>query len=452
MKVSQATIRLYLKVSKVLSDGSSPIMLIVSYNKEKKEKSTGFSCVSRYWDKKREEVKKGFSNYIMVNAEIYKLKNLAIESRNRLISSSIDYNVKMIIDGMYVERKIDLKRLEDAIERYKIDKCLRKSTHRNWTYLYNLMSEYKDKDILVSEIDESCVRGFVQWCGRNGISDGVIRMLCGELGAICKYGIGLGLMREDDYPFRVFKYTEKYKVANNILYIHRKTIEFMKEWFLKRVIEVNGDRWSYIDGIEESVCKEKGELFPLYLYLMLYMLQGIAPVDISLLKKANIDVKVIKGNDYWSIDLKRQKTNKAVPIRIKRHVRYNEVMMGLALMFVEGEYFLPIIQDSHSDIEIQKTRAHWVFKCCMKKLYVFWKSINADIIRHNVQEKDDIPTIDEKCTYYSARHSYATHYMEKGGNALDLARLLGRSVNTIGTYISMLGRDEDLAVATSIMD
>lgn len=66
MKVSQATIRLYLKSSKVLSDGSSPIMLIVSYNKEKKEKSTGFSCVSRYWDKKREEVKKGFSNYIIV--------------------------------------------------------------------------------------------------------------------------------------------------------------------------------------------------------------------------------------------------------------------------------------------------------------------------------------------------------------------------------------------------
>ena len=41
----------------------------------KKEVSTGYSCVQKYWDKKSECVKKGFSNWVMINHEINKLKN-----------------------------------------------------------------------------------------------------------------------------------------------------------------------------------------------------------------------------------------------------------------------------------------------------------------------------------------------------------------------------------------
>lgn len=55
MKVSIARIRLYLKVGKVLADGTSPIMLMCSYN-GRKEVSTGYSCTLKYWDKKSELV------------------------------------------------------------------------------------------------------------------------------------------------------------------------------------------------------------------------------------------------------------------------------------------------------------------------------------------------------------------------------------------------------------
>lgn len=47
MKVHQAVIRLYLKTSKVLSDGSSPILLRVSFNGFK-EVSTHYSCDARH--------------------------------------------------------------------------------------------------------------------------------------------------------------------------------------------------------------------------------------------------------------------------------------------------------------------------------------------------------------------------------------------------------------------
>lgn len=59
MRVSQATVNYYLKTSKVLSDGSNPIMLRVCYHGFK-DISSHYSCLEKYWDKKNQQVKKGF--------------------------------------------------------------------------------------------------------------------------------------------------------------------------------------------------------------------------------------------------------------------------------------------------------------------------------------------------------------------------------------------------------
>lgn len=67
MKVSIAVIKLVLRTNKVLADGTHPIMLRCSFN-GMKERSTGYSCGIRYWDKKNECIKKGFPNFIVINA------------------------------------------------------------------------------------------------------------------------------------------------------------------------------------------------------------------------------------------------------------------------------------------------------------------------------------------------------------------------------------------------
>ena len=81
MKVSIARIRLFLKEGKTLSDGSHPIMLMCSFN-GKCTRSTHYSCSVRYWDKKGECVKKGYPNWVMINAELSRLKSEAIAVRN----------------------------------------------------------------------------------------------------------------------------------------------------------------------------------------------------------------------------------------------------------------------------------------------------------------------------------------------------------------------------------
>ena len=43
-------------------------------------------------------------------------------------------------------------------------------------------------------------------------------------------------------------------------------------------------------------------------------------------------------------------------------------------------------------------------------------------------------------------------YLQKGGNVLALATLLGRSINSISVYVKQLNEEKDLADAISIID
>ena len=134
MKVSIAVIKLVLRTNKVLADGSHPIMLRVSFN-GMKERSTGYSCTPRYWDKKSECVKKGYPNFVMVNSELKKQKDEAIKRRDAYIASNEVYTPQMVLakeevrnavtndfSGL-IQRYIDEKGLEDrTIEKRNIVK------------------------------------------------------------------------------------------------------------------------------------------------------------------------------------------------------------------------------------------------------------------------------------------------------------------------------------------
>lgn len=448
MKVSQAVIRLYLKTAKVLSDGSSPIMLMVSYN-GKKEKSSGCSCSVKFWDKKNECVKKGYPNWLVINQQIQAFKQLAIDARNRFIIEEIEYNSSMIISSMFVKEKSKPKTLRELSEEYITEKCLRRNTRENHRYAVNLLYECVG-EVMIFEIDERMLRSFATWCNKHKkLSDGVVRSNLSIIKALCNYAVGLKYISSN--PFLNFKFTKTLKQSNKIQYIHRSTIKFMQEYLLDKLIEQNGTRWSYrAENIKEFVTI-KGRWYPLYMYLLMYMFQGVAPIDMCLIRRSDINVRKINGQDYWCIDIKRTKTNKSVPIRIKRHTVYTEAMMSVILMFGEGEYLLPILSGySERTDDVKKSRVKWVFNRCMRRLRDDWALINEKVIERNVELKNEpqIPLIDLECTYYSVRHSYAQNYCEAGGSPLALATLLGRSVEGIGAYVKELSKDEDL---TSIL-
>ena len=447
MKVNQATINFYLKTAKKLSDGSHPIMLRVCYHGFK-DVSSHYSCTVKHWDKKNQCIKKGYPNFTVINYELNKLKTSIIARRDEFIRLGIEYTPQMLLDNTEQKKSILTNVVSDLMMIYADEKELKSGTKTAWKYSRNLIDEFHP-NLIISEIDEGWCKRYGKWL-ENRTSEGNVRTQLGHIACIYKWAASKGLCDINNFPFKDWQYCHKYKPSVNLLYVHHKSVEVMKDIFLSKTIEMTSEKsFTYkYDGYIDY----KDELFPLYFWLLGFLLQGLSPIDICMLKKGDFEIKEINGEDWYCIDTSRMKTSVGVKIRVKVHTIYSQVMIKRMLMS-DGEWFLPIFHglDGKDDVAL-KNRLRGVFGYWLNKgLKEWWKRINQVIIERNV-DGAKIPLIDERCTFYSFRHSYAQAFLQKGGNVLAMATMLGRSINTISTYVQQLSEESELVDAASVMD
>ena len=435
-----ARIRLFLKEGKTLSDGSNPIMLMVAFN-GKCTRSTGYSCTPKYWDKKSECVKRGFPNYAVINYEITRMKNECIERRTEFERLQQPYTAEMIISSKKILSAVT-NDLKSVIQRYIDDKGLESRTIEKWWIVYRNVTKYYGREVYVNEIDEAFCRKYGRWMESNGLSHGSIRSYLAKVGAICHYAIGLGLMSK--HPFDGWAYHKDYRDSKSELYIHSRSLDVMMEMFLDEVIEKDGNMWHYRDGVIERLMDIHSELYAHYLYIIGIWLKGMSPVDISLLKKKDLKVIMIKTINCYAIDGHRSKTGMPFKIRVPQNCLESNVLIRTMLMFNAGEYFLPTL-NGYVGKDVKK-RVNNVYTYHGNHLVDWFQKINEEIARRNVANDhvDDIPLIDLECRYYSYRHSYIMKEIQKPNvNLLALAQTVGKSATTLHQYISLLG-DVDL--------
>lgn len=440
MKVSIAVIKLVLRCNKTLADGSHPIMLRVSFN-GMKERSSGYSCTEKFWDKKNEMVKKGYPNFVMVNQELKRMKDEAIARRDGFIARNEVYSPAMILAKDEVRNALtnDFKGL---IERYIDEKGLEAKTIEKWNIVKRSVIKFIGRDILINEIDEGFCRRYCRWLEGNGLASGSIKSYMGKVVALLHYAVAKGLI--DVYPLENWKYHKDYRESKSELYIHSRSLDVMMEIFLDELIIRDGERWTYRDGVIEQLMDIHSELYAHYLYVIGIWMKGIAPVDISLLKKKDLKIVDIKGKSYYAIDGSRSKTGMLYKVRCLQNCVESNVLIRTMLMFNSGEYFLPTLE-GYKGKDIKK-RVNNVYSYHSDNLVKWFQKINEEIVRRNVanDHKDDIPLIDLECRYYSYRHSYIMREIQKPTvNLLALAQTVGKSATTLHQYISLLG-DVDL--------
>ena len=276
-----------------------------------------------------------------------------------------------------------------------------------------------------------------------------VKMTLSKLAALCKFAIEEGILKES--PFKRFNIGKKYKLTSVDVYVHHRSIEVMQELFLNDVIVQNGKMWHYKDDSFEKMIDRTSDIFPRYFWLLGLLFAGLAPIDLCQLKLKDLQPKTIDGEDYYCVDIKRQKTSMEVHLRIKVHTMYHNVMIRTLLMFRNGEYLLPVLDGVENDrLKIYKKVSNFLSNHT-KNLREWAKEVNAEIIKRNIENKDNIPLIPDNITFYTYRHSFSQMYLAKGGNILNLASLLGRSMDTISTYVQQLTRDSDLVKAVSII-
>lgn len=439
MKVSIAVIKLVLRTNKVLSDGTHPIMLRVSFN-GMKERSTGYSCSVRYWDKVNQVVKKGYPNYVMVNAELKKQKDECILKRDRFVASGDVYTPSMILERDDV-RNVITNDFRGLVQRYISEKGLEDKTIEKWNIVKRNVIKFAGREILINEVNEAFCRRYCRWLEDRGMSSGSIKSYMGKVVCLLHYAVGLGLI--DKYPLDGWKYHKDYRESKSELYIHSRSLEVMMELFMDELIVRDGNLWHYRDGVIEDLLDIHSEVYSHYLYMIGIWMKGIAPVDISLLRKRDIKVIDIKGNSYYAIDGYRSKTGMLYKVRVLQGCIESNVLIRTMLMFNNsGEYFLPTL-NGYIGKDIKK-RVNNVYSYHSDHLVNWFQRCNEEIVKRNVETDDNIPLIDLDCRYYSYRHSYIMKEIQKPTvNLLALAQTVGKSSHTLHQYISLLG-DVDL--------
>lgn len=447
MKVNQATIKLILRASKVLSDGSHPIYLRVNFN-GMKEVSTGCSCTSKYWDKKNESIKKGYPNYASINQLILQMKNDAIARRNEFELNHVQYTPAMVLKPKEV-LAVANDDLQGLIDRYTAN--LSPTTCKAWKSFKNSFFEYVGKENMsIKELDLPTIKGYAKYLEDKGLKDGSILMFVSKLSALCKAAIEEGLISES--PFKHWNFCRKYKADSNPLYVDKQCIEILKEMLLERLIIRTGENtYTYNDDGLKDFLDRRSDLFVLAFYLFGYTAFGLAPIDLCQLRIEDMKVEEVKGVNYYTWSTKRQKTGVPVRVMISQDKFFDNVIFKTMLMFRSG-YLLPVLDGVENDhLKIYKKVSNWLSNHS-DVLEEWFKKANKRIINRNVENNTSIPLIDLGCTFYSYRSSFAMAFMQNGGNLLQLCTMLGRGINaSLKSYVKQLKQSQDIADAVTLL-
>jgi hypothetical protein len=447
-KLSSASIRLVMKKNRMNRNGEYPIYIVVCFG-GRVEKATGVSCLSKYWDSKRELIKGQCPNAAVLNKILFDIKQNVVNRKNDFEYNGKVYTPSMLLEDCKVEYNGKSNIYIDVMNRLIVDRRLKTSTVNRYKYGYKKLCEYIGrKDFIIDELNVGFIKDFCRWLD---VSDCTKRDICACIASCWNYAIDRKLCDVSDYPFNEFKFTQKFKDSVRDYCIDLINIKKLKEYWLDMIIERNGDRWSYKDGALDRLHKRTSKEWGICWFLACFYLNGSAPTDVARLRVDNCSRIMIDGVDYWKIEFKRQKTDSVVSVRLKRDM-FSIILLEHFMGFSTDGYLYPVIGDAKGDAIQLRVKKYG--EMAIKAVREAFKVINEETIKSNVINGLEEPLVDcEKVVLYTARHSFASAYLNsEGATVRGAASLLSRSASTISVYIHSLQHDKEIADAVSFLD
>lgn len=443
-KLQSASVRLVLKKNRQNDSGENPIYVVVSWY-GKKEKSTGVFINERFWNASKEEIRKTCPNSIVLNRMINDLKQRIIDKRNRYETEGKTYTPSILLEDDSVP--ILSKRYHTLTDNYVADRNLSFNSAKGYKYnLSKLDAFFGRNDYIVDELTTGVIKRFIDSLP---IADHTKRGVLGRIASIWNYAIEKKLCSQDDYPFKDFVYTKRYKQSNRTYYLDSGNLKKLKSWFFSRCLNVKGELYSYKDGIEDKLMNRSSIEFAALFFLMLFRTNGSAPIDLAKLKVSNCSRVTVNNEDYWKLKFTRTKTGIPVTVLLKRDIL---TMVGfehyLHTAHLRNGMIYPVLKDGLT----QHERVNSMNKFCLycnRNLKDIARVINQKTVETNVKNNANEQLIDvDNFTMYVARHTKANDYLSHpDANLHALATLMGRSVGTLGVYVHQIQSDKDLAIA-----
>ena len=385
--ISNKLMNTYLDVvcyrSKILSDGTSPIMLRLTKDGKRKYVGLHLSIDPVYWDFKKNLPKRNCPDkdaiLSIVEKKLSEYRNaitqLKVEGNDYTLDTLAQRVDKPVIRqtfGTYINGYIEILLADN-----------RNGYAKSFIELSSSVAGYKKTlDFYFSEIDIQWLRGYEIFLRNRGNRQNTIGIRFRALRALYNRAVSDKVVKKDLYPFDEFKVSEFHEQTKKRS-ITRDDIKRIIDLDLKTITTYHSP---YLE-------------FGRDLFLFSYLSCGINLTDMAKLQYADIE----NGRLIY----KRQKTHRLLTVRLQ----------PLALNIIEkyrsneSEYLFPILDKTHKTETQKRDRIHKVMKATNRAL-------------KRIGDKLGLPI---EITTYVARHTYATVLKRSGVGTAIISESLGHS-------------------------
>lgn len=371
-----ATVNVVLFKSKTLADGSHPLMIRICKDNKKKYKSIGVSIFPQYWDFEKHKPRKNCPNREAIQTLISEKTKEYSEQINEFKLTQKEFTMTKLIekvDSSTVNNTVEYF-INKEIERLKDESRLKSSII--YKKLYSSMLEFnRHLDIYFSDIDVNWLKSYEAFLRKKRLSENSMGVRFRTLRAIYNKAIESNLVKEEYYPFRIYKVSK------------------LKKETVKRSIQKTD-----IEAIINYETDEKYKRLAIDLFYFSYLSGGINFVDMAYLTKDNI----IDNRLVYT----RKKTKKLIKLPLQSKA------IDLITKYANDNcYLFPILSAFHKTEQQKRNRTQKMLAIINKQLKQIGKELNIPI---------DLTT-------YVARHSFATVLKRSGVNTAIISESLGHS-------------------------
>ncbi|MDR1678647.1 MAG: site-specific integrase [Prevotellaceae bacterium] len=431
--------------SKVLQDGSSPIMLRISKgNSKRKYFALGFSASAKQWDdvngcfvrdKRVNRIIYGedehgkkiqIDGYEVNNAFIERKRIKAKEIIDKFDQDDIDWTFAMFEEKFINESKkiLVVEYLQHHIKKLKEEKRYGNArVYHHLTLIFDLFQ--KDKKIRVDKLyfqdfGYDMVNKFYLYMKNDReLSGNTMSYYLRTLRSLMNFAIKDGCGSKEVYCF-----SNEYSDTKNIFNINSLQEETKKRYLPKDSLSI----------IKNTIFDREPLEYSRRLFLLSFYLYGISYIDLAKLKKSDINYTITKdGRQIKVINYKRSKTHKSYSIPVR-----SEIQEQLDWFYENyptvGDYLLPCVT---RDLKDEALNEHIINR--RKKYNGYLKEIAKEL---------EFPESLAKISTYYSRHSYAMAMLGSGASVEVIQQALGHEdMKTTRVYLDSF--DDDLIAKQS---
>ncbi len=428
--MAKLTVVLY--TSKKYKDGSSPIMLRLTKNRQLKYFKIGderFNIIPKQWNAEFGLVKADKRlnpEHAVINSYIKKKHNQGLKVLENFEEKGIAWTFNMFEEEYRKKPKINKVKpfIESRIIELQNQGKYNSATGLSETLIILEKFNPNLKKLHFQDIDYAFIENFYHYLkNERGNKDSTIGITLRGVRAILNEAINRGVGSKEAYPFsKIYGATKTFKISKLEKRANKRFIP--KEYMIKLV---------------NAEILEPHLNWARQIFLFSFFASGVNFKDMAFLKKENIVLKVLgEGVDMKVIELSRRKTSESISIPITENLK-RILEWAEANSTNDNEYLLPII--TNKKLTGEKLNNHITQR--RKRLNMHLRTI---------VERLEFPEGLSNISAYFARHSYATTLLRNGAQIEKISEALGHAdIKTTQIYLESFGMDEIAKLNESLL-